>query len=47
MNNKGYHSIRMTQNSYFGKTLVGIVEESGDLSFPDSSKLIPAYGIPF
>lgn len=47
MNNEGYHSIRMTQNSYFGKPLVGIGEESGDLSFPDLSKLIPAYGIPY
>lgn len=47
MNNQGYHSIRMTQNTYFSKPLVGIGEESGDLSFPDLSKLIPAYGISF
>ena len=47
MNNEGYHSIRMTQNTYFGKPLVGIGEESGDLSFPDLSKLIPAYGLPY
>lgn len=47
MNNQGYHSIRMTQNTYFGKPLVGIGEESGDLSFPDLAKLIPAYGMPF
>lgn len=47
MNNQGYHSIRMTQNTYFGKNLVGVGEESGDLSFPDLSKLIPAYGISF
>lgn len=45
MNNQGYHSIRMTQNTYFGKPLVGIGPESRDLSFPDLSKLIPAYGI--
>ena len=47
MNNQGYHSIRMTQNSYFEKPLVGVGPESGDLSFPDLSKLIPAYGIEY
>lgn len=47
LNNQGYHSIRMTQNTYFNKPLVGIGPESGDLSFPDLSKLIPAYGIKF
>ncbi|MDC7290268.1 thiamine pyrophosphate-binding protein [Blautia schinkii] len=47
MNNQGYHSIRMTQNTYFGKPLVGIGPESGDLSFPDLSKLIPAYGMDY
>lgn len=48
MNNQGYHSIRMTQNNFFkGKKLVGVGEESGDLSFPDLSKLIPAYGIKY
>ena len=47
MNNQGYHSIRMTQNSYFGKPLVGVGPESGDLSFPDLSKLVPAYGLPY
>ncbi|MBQ2895703.1 MAG: thiamine pyrophosphate-binding protein, partial [Oscillospiraceae bacterium] len=46
-NNEGYHSIRMTQNSFFGKPLVGVGEESGDLSFPDLAKLAPAYGFPF
>lgn len=46
-NNEGYHSIRMTQNSFFGKPLVGVGEESGDLSFPDMAKLAPAYGFPF
>lgn len=45
MNNQGYHSIRMTQKSYFGKQLVGVGPESGDLSFPDLSKLIPGYGL--
>ncbi len=37
----------MTQNSFFGKPLVGIGSERGDLSFPDLSKVIPAYGIDF
>lgn len=47
MNNQGYHSIRMTQNTYFKKPLVGIGPESNDLSFPDLSKLIPAYGLDY
>lgn len=47
MNNQGYHSIRMTQHTYFGEPLVGVGPESGDLSFPDLSKLIPAYGLPY
>ena len=47
MNNQGYHSIRMTQNTYFGKPLVGVGPESGDLSFPDLEKIAFAYGIPF
>ncbi|MBE6927270.1 MAG: thiamine pyrophosphate-binding protein [Ruminococcaceae bacterium] len=47
MNNQGYHSIRMTQTAYFGKPLVGVGPESGDLSFPDLKKVANAYGIPF
>lgn len=47
MNNKGYHSIRMTQHTYFAEPLVGIGEESGDLSFPDLSKLSVAYGLEY
>ena len=47
LNNEGYHSIRMTQNTYFRKPLVGVGEESGDLSFPDMEKLAFAYGFPF
>ena len=47
MNNQGYHSIRMTQNTYFGKPLVGVGEESGDLSFPDLEKISYAYGLSF
>ena len=47
MNNGGYHSIRMTQKSYFGYPLIGVGPESGDLSFPDLAKLAPAYGFSF
>lgn len=47
INNQGYHSIRQTQSSYFKEPLVGVGEESGDLSFPDLGKLIPAYGFPY
>lgn len=52
INNGGYHSIRQTQNSFFGKPLVGIGVDSGldgrcDLSFPDLEKLAMAYGYPF
>lgn len=47
INNGGYHSIRQTQNNYFGKPLIGIGIDSGDLSFPDMSKLALAYGFPF
>ncbi len=52
INNGGYHSIRQTQNSFFGKPLVGIGVDSGvggvcDLSFPDLEKLAYAYGYPF
>ena len=42
INNQGYHSIRQTQQTYFGEPLVGVGEESGDLSFPDLSRLGPA-----
>lgn len=47
VNNQGYHSIRQTQQAYFGEPLVGVGEESGDLSFPDLSRLAPAYGFPY
>lgn len=47
MNNQGYHSIRMTQNTYFEKPLVGVGTDSGDLSFPDLEKLSYAYGLNF
>lgn len=52
INNGGYHSIRQTQNSFFGKPLVGIGIDSGtvdvpDLTFPDFEKLSAAYGYPY
>ncbi len=47
INNGGYHSIRQTQNTFFGKPLVGIGPESSDLSFPDMEKIAWAYGLPF
>ncbi len=47
INNGGYHSIRQTQTNFFGEPLVGVGYDSGDLSFPDMSKLAPAYGYPY
>ncbi len=47
INNEGYHSIRQTQKNFFGEPLVGIGNDSGDLSFPDMSKLSVAYGYPY
>ncbi len=47
INNGGYHSIRMTQNNFFGKPLVGVGPESGDISFPELDKIACAYEIPY
>lgn len=47
INNAGYHSIRQTQTNMFASHYVGIGPQSGDLSFPDMSKLAPAYGYPY
>ena len=48
INNQGYHSIRLTQNNLFkDRAKVGIGPESGDLSFPDFSKLAAAFGMPY
>lgn len=45
VNNQGYHSIRQTQRNLFSNhTRVGIGPESGDLSFPDFSKIAEAFG---
>ena len=45
-NNDGYHSIRQTQNSFFGKPLVGVNSASG-ISFPDAGKIAKAYGLQY
>lgn len=47
INNEGYHSVRQTQRSFFKTSLVGVGEESGDLSFPDLGKLGPAFGFAY
>ncbi len=47
INNSGYHSIRQTQIKFFEKGLVGVGDDSLDLSFPDFEKLSYAYGYPF
>ena len=47
INNGGYHSIRQSQRNFFEGPLVGIGEDSGDLSFPDMEKLAAAYGYPY
>ena len=44
INNRGYHSIRITQTNLFNKNFVGIGEESGDLSFPEFKKIAEAFG---
>jgi acetolactate synthase-1/2/3 large subunit len=43
LSNRGYHSIRQTQDAYFGRRM-GCGEESG-LSFPDIVKVADAYGL--
>jgi len=47
INNQGYHSIRQTQNNFFGEPLVGVGSESKDLEFPDMGKIAHAYGYPY
>jgi acetolactate synthase-1/2/3 large subunit len=44
-NNNGYVSVRNTHRNYFGR-LFASDPESG-ISFPDYSKVIPAFGIPY
>ena len=47
INNNGYHSIRQTQRNFFNEPLIGIGEESKDLSFPELCKIAKAYGYPY
>ena len=47
LNNQGYHSIRMTQTTYFNGNFVGIGPESKDISFPNLEKIAYAYGFPY
>lgn len=46
LNNKGYHSIRQTQNNYFPGNLIGCGVESG-LPFPDFQSLCEAFGLAY
>lgn len=47
LNNEGYHQIRLTQTNLFDKNFAGVGPQSGDLGFPDFSKLSNAFGIPY
>jgi acetolactate synthase I/II/III large subunit len=46
LNNRGYHSIRQTQQNYFPDNIVGCGTESG-LGFPDMEKLAQAFDYPY
>jgi acetolactate synthase-1/2/3 large subunit len=46
LNNRGYHSIRQTQQGFFPDNVVGCGIESG-LTFPEFEKLSHAFGIPY
>lgn len=45
-NNNGYLSIRATQRKFFNGRFIGTDPASG-VSFPDLSKLVPAYGLQY
>ena len=48
INNNGYHSIRLTQTNLFNShSKIGIGPESGDLSFPQFSKIAEAFGFDY
>ncbi|MDO4962148.1 MAG: thiamine pyrophosphate-binding protein [Eubacteriales bacterium] len=48
INNGGYHSIRQTQKNLFnGRPLVGIGDDSYDLSFPEFERIAQAFGIAY
>ena len=46
LNNKGYHSIRQTQQSFFKDNIVGCGLESG-LTFPDFEKIAKAFNFTY
>ena len=46
LNNKGYHSIRQTQQNFFQDNIVGCGTDSG-LTFPDFEKIASAFDFPF
>lgn len=46
LNNRGYHSIRQTQQHFFPDNIVGCGEESG-LGFPDFEKLAAVYSMSY
>lgn len=46
LNNKGYHSIRQTQRSFFSDNIVGCGTDSG-LSFPSFEKVALAFDFPY
>ena len=48
INNAGYHSMRLTQRGLFKDySTVGVGPESGDLDFPEMSRIADAYRIPY
>jgi len=46
LNNKGYHSIRQTQQNFFNDNIVGCGTDSG-LTFPDFEKVATAFDFPY
>lgn len=46
LNNQGYHSIRQTQQNFFGQPYVGVGEDSG-LGFPNFENLAKGFGIAY
>jgi acetolactate synthase-1/2/3 large subunit len=46
LNNRGYHSIRQTQEAYFPDSPIGYQPDNG-VGFPQAEGLAQAYGLPF
>ncbi len=46
LNNNGYHSIRQTQQNFFGQPLIGVGPDSG-LGFPSFEKLAAGFDLPY